>query len=85
MREQPWFQGWTLDRGYLEMRMRGTVTPRSMVAWWRVGLKDEPDRCAEICVAEIFGDAVQPGLLAAVGMGQRAFRDPAVAEDFAAV
>lgn len=83
--QQPRFQGWTPDGGYLEMRMRGIVTPRSMVAWWLVGLEDEPDRCAEICVAEIFGDAVQPGLSAAVGMGLHAFRDPAVAEDFEAV
>ena len=55
-----------------------------MVAFWMVGLEDEPERCAEICVTEMFGDAVEPGS-AAVGMGLHAFRDPAVVEDFAAV
>jgi hypothetical protein len=51
-----------VDRaGYLEMRARGVVTPRSMVAWWLVGLEDRRERCAEIWVAEIFGDAVEVG------------------------
>src|SRR4051794_27833875 len=95
--QQPWrdgavvreqremFRGWTPDHGYLEMRARGVVTPRSMVAWWMVGLEDLPERCAEICVTEIFGDAVGPGVSAAVGMGLHPFRDPHVAEDFEAV
>lgn len=77
--------GWTPRQGYLEMRARGVVTPRSMVAWWMVGLEDVPDRCAEICVAEVFGAAVEPGRSIAVGMGLHPFRDPAVTEDFEAV
>jgi hypothetical protein len=77
--------GWTPDHGYLEMRARAVVTPRSMVAWWMVGLEDSPDRCAEICVTEMFGDAVEPGTSAAVGMGLHPFRDPRVTEDFQAV
>jgi len=67
------------------MRAKAVVTPRSMVAWWMVGLEDVPDRCAEICVTEMFGDEVEPGASAAVGMGLHPFRDPGVAEDFAAV
>lgn len=82
--EQDAFWGWTPDGGYIEMRARGVITPRSMVAFWMVGLEDRPERCAEICVTEMFGDAVQPGS-AAVGMGLHAFRDPAVTEDFEAV
>jgi hypothetical protein len=83
--EQPLFRGWTPGYGRLELRARAVMTPRSMVAWWMVGLEDEPHRCAEICVAEMFGDAVEPGRSAAVGMGLHSFRDPAVPEDFAAV
>lgn len=95
--QQPWrdgalvrdaqqtFWGWTPQLGYLEMRAKGVVTPRSMVAWWMVGLEDIPDRCAEICVAEMFGDAVEPGTSTAVGMGLHPFRDPTIAEDFEAV
>jgi hypothetical protein len=83
--EQETFWGWTPDRGYIELRARGVVTPRSMVAFWMAGLEDRPERSAEICVAEIFGNAVMPGQSAAVGMGLHPFRDPAVTDDFEAV
>ena len=82
---QKTFWGFTPDHGYLEMRARGVVSPRSMVAWWMVGLEDSPERSAEICVTEMFGDAVEPGVSTAVGRGLHPFRDPAVAEDFEAV
>jgi beta-glucanase (GH16 family) len=49
-----------------------------------VGLEDRPERCAEICVVEVFGDAVEPGRSAEVGMGLKEFRDPDVTRDFAA-
>lgn len=82
--EQDTFWGWTPSIGYVELRARAVVTPRSMVAFWMVGIEDRPERSAEICVAEMFGDAVEPGS-AAVGVGLHPFRDPAVVEDFAAV
>jgi hypothetical protein len=83
--EQQTFWGWTPNQGYIEMRTRSVVTPRSMVAFWLVGLEDQPQRSAEICVAEMFGDAVETGESTAVGMGLHAFRDPSVTEDFQAV
>jgi hypothetical protein len=83
--EQETFWGWTPQCVYVELRARGVVTPRSMVACWMVGLEDRPERSAEICVAEMFGSAVAPGESTAVGMGLHAFRDPSVAEDFEAV
>jgi hypothetical protein len=83
--EQEAFWGWTPQPGFIEMRARGVVTPRSMVGFWLVGLEDQPQRSAEILVAEIFGDAVVAGESAAVGMGLRAFRDPAVTGDFEAI
>ncbi|TCN39865.1 glycosyl hydrolase family 16 [Kribbella orskensis] len=83
--EQEPFWGWTPDGGYLELRARGVVSPRSMVALWMVGLEDRPERCAEICVTEMFGNAIVPGKSTAVGMGLHAFRDPAVKENFEAV
>ena len=61
-----------------------TISPRSMAAWWMSGFEDRPERCGEICVFEVFGDAVEPGRSAAVGMGLKPFRDPRVADDFAA-
>ncbi len=50
-----------------------------------VGLEDEPTRCGEICIFEVFGDALgaeggKP--TAAVGMGVHPFRDPALADEF---
>jgi hypothetical protein len=85
---QPELRGWTPTYGRLEMRARATLTARSMVAWWLVGFEDRPERCAELCVAEVFGDGVRAGddgrPTAAVGMGTHPFRDPRMGEDFAA-
>lgn len=83
--EQPWFLGFTPAGGRVEMVARTTLSPRSMASLWMVGLEDRPQRCAEICVMEVFGDAVAPGESAAVGMGLHAFRDPGVQEDFTTV
>jgi beta-glucanase (GH16 family) len=60
------------------------VTGRSMFAFWLAGLEDRPERSGEICVAEVFGDAIRDGS-ADIGMGVHPFRDPALREDFAAV
>ncbi len=79
------FLGWTPDHGHVEVRARAVLSPRSIAAFWMVGLEDRPERSAEICVVEVFGDAVVPGESAAVGTGLHAFRDPAVVEDFEAV
>jgi hypothetical protein len=83
--EQPRFEGFLPLFGELSMRARMTVSPRSMAAWWMVGFEDLPERCAEICVFEVFGNAVEPGRSAAVGMGLHPFRDPRITDDFAAV
>ncbi len=82
--EQPTFLGWTPAEGHVEVRARMELSPRSMAAFWMVGLEDDPTRSAEICVMEVFGKDVHPGASAQVGMGLHAFRDPRVAEDFAA-
>jgi Glycosyl hydrolases family 16 len=82
--EQETFWGFTPLYGRLEMRARMVISPRSMAAWWMVGLEDRPERCAEICVVEVFGSAVELGRSAEVGMGLKEFRDPNVKRDFAA-
>ena len=81
--QQPTHWGWTPHEGWVEMRARAVITPRSMVSLWMVGLEQDPKECAEICVMEVFGDAVVPGESAEVGAGLHAFRDPDVPEDFA--
>jgi beta-glucanase (GH16 family) len=59
--------------------MRGVIGPRSMVAFWLSGLGGTTDESGEICVAEIFGSSARNGF-AEVGMGIKAFRDPALRE-----
>ncbi len=80
---QPEFRGYTPRYGHVEARLQGVLTPRSMVAFWLSGIEDRPERSGEICVMEVFGDAVRPGS-ADVGMGLHRFRDPALAEEFSA-
>ncbi len=83
--EQEPFWGWTPNGGYVELDARAEISPRSMVSLWMVGLEDQPERCGEICVMEVFGDAIVPGASTAVGMGLKTIRDPAVPQDFEAV
>ena len=64
--------GWTPAAGTLEVRARMDLSPRSMASVWMVGLEDEPDRCGEICVFEVFGDG---GRARALG-GRRHGRAP---------
>jgi hypothetical protein len=84
---QPTQWGWTPEYGLLEVRARMDLSPRSMAAVWMVGLEEEATRSAEICIFEVFGDALDAGggsPTAAVGMGVHPFRDPAITDEFAA-
>jgi hypothetical protein len=81
--EQDEFWGYTPLYGHVEMRARAVITPRSMVAFWMSGIEDTPQHSGEICVMEVFGNAVRDGS-ADVGSGVKNFRDPALTWDFAA-
>jgi hypothetical protein len=83
--QQQTFWGWTPEQSYIEIRARGIVTQRSMVGFWLAGIEDQPQRSAEICITEMFGEAVVAGESTEVGMGLRALRDPSGTEDFQAV
>jgi hypothetical protein len=72
---------YTPQYGFFELRARVTDDPSSMCALWMIGVEDEPDRSAEICVAEIFGRDVRPDG-AAVGMGVHPFGDPRITDEF---
>jgi len=82
---QPRFEGWLPEAGHVEVRCRMNLSPRSMGALWLAGFEDDEEqlRCGEVCVVEIFGSSVQGGSCE-VGMGIKAFRDPALTQDFAA-
>jgi hypothetical protein len=84
---QPRHWGWTPHYGLLEVRARMDLSPRSMAAVWMVGLEDEPSRCAEIFIFEVFGDAIEldgDRPTAAVGVGVHPFRDPVITDEFEA-
>jgi hypothetical protein len=86
--EQERFEGWLPTGGRVEIRARMRLSPRSMAALWLSGLEDDPaqERCGEICVFEVFGNALgsRDDPSAEVGVGIKPFRDPALNQDFAA-
>jgi hypothetical protein len=81
--EQPRFEGWLPSSGHVEIRCSMTISPRSMAALWMSGFEDDAEqlRCGELCVVEVFGRSVRDGS-AEVGVGVKAFRDPALTQDF---
>jgi hypothetical protein len=79
--EQPFVELLTPLYGAIEMRARWQPVPGQMVAWWMIGVEDRPERSAEICVFEIFGnEATADGAL--VGCGVHPFGDPTIVDDF---
>ena len=68
----------------IELRARWTPVAGQMVALWMIGFEDEPERSAEICICEIFGDETESDR-ALVGMGVHPFNDPAIHDDFTKV
>jgi hypothetical protein len=81
--EQPTLWGYTPRYGHVEVRMRAVVAARSMFAFWLAGVEDRPERSGEICVAEVFGDAVGAGS-ADVGTGIKKLGDPRLVQEFSA-
>jgi hypothetical protein len=75
--EQPARWGWTPQYGLIEVRVRMDLSPRSMASVWMVGLEQEPEQSGEICVFEVFGDALEN-----VGSGIKPFRDPGLSWEF---
>jgi Glycosyl hydrolases family 16 len=84
---QPAHWGWTPQYGLLEVCARMELSARSMASVWMVGLEQEPTLSGEICIFEVFGEAIESNdgaPSAAVGMGLKPFRDPALTWEFEA-
>jgi hypothetical protein len=81
LEEQPARLLYTPHFGLVEARVAAPDDPRSMVALWMIGLEDEPQRSAEICVFEIFGRDVA-GQTVTIGMGVHPFGDPRIRDEF---
>ena len=82
--EQPTMWGYTPHFGRVDVTMRARLTARSMMAFWLAGIEDVPERSGELCVVEVFGDAIG-GDRVDVGVGLHAFRDPALTEAWSTV
>lgn len=84
---QPTHWGFTPRYGHIEVTCRANIGPGSMFSAWMVGLEDQPDRCGEICIVEVFGNSVNRdgnGVKVGLGCGIHKFRDPALKEEFSA-
>ncbi len=92
LEEQERFEGWLPSARHgaarVEVSARMELSPRSMAALWMSGFEDDEaqERCGELCVFEVFGKDLGPAVepSAEVGVGIKAFRDPALTQDFAA-
>lgn len=82
--EQPRLEGWLPRLGEVAVRCRMQLSHRSMAAVWLSGFEEIPDQSGEICLVEVFGKDVEPGLAAEVGMGVKQLHDPHLLHDFAA-
>jgi hypothetical protein len=70
--------------GVLEVRARASGDDRSLTALWMIGIEDEPEHSAEVCVMEVFGREVGPNR-GRVGLGVHPFGDPSAVDDFVKV
>jgi hypothetical protein len=88
LEDQERFEGWLPTGGRVEISARMELSPRSMAALFMSGFEDDDaqERCGELCVFEVFGKDLGPvdEPSAEVGVGIKAFRDPALTQDFAA-
>jgi hypothetical protein len=72
---------YTPAAGRAEAVLRARADPTCMLAFWLVGFEEaSPAQCGEICVAELFGNAVGPGR-SGVRMGVKAHGDPRLRQD----
>jgi hypothetical protein len=78
---QPTRRLWAPTSGLVEATVRATADPTCMLAVWLVGLEESSPRDAgEICVAELFGDAVGPRR-SRVRLGVKAHHDDRLRTD----
>ena len=82
---QPERRLWTPTSGMVEATMRASADPTCMLALWLVGLAaDGPHETGEVCVVELYGDAIRPGR-SRVRTGVKAHQDTRLREDIADV
>ncbi|HEV2528283.1 MAG TPA: glycoside hydrolase family 16 protein [Thermomicrobiales bacterium] len=71
----------TPTAGIVEATMRLVPDPTTMLAVWLVGVEDDsPDDSGEICIAELFGDAITADGIS-LSTGIKAHHDPRLREE----
>lgn len=73
----------TPTAGLVEAELRASADPTCMLAFWLIGFEERPEDSGELCVAELFGEAVGPP--ARVNVGVKAHHDPRLTDDMATV
>jgi len=72
---------YTPSSGIAEAVLRASADPTCMLAFWLVGFEEaSPEQSGEICVCELFGNAVGPGR-SGVRIGVKAHGDPRLRQD----
>lgn len=78
---QPTRRLWTPSGGLVEATMCASGDPTCMVAIWLVGFQESsPQESGEVCIAELFGDAIGPDR-SQVRLGIKAHQDPRLHEE----
>lgn len=82
---QPTRRLWTPSSGLVEATVCASPDPDCMVGIWLVGFEhDSPQQSGEVCIAELFGDAIGSGG-SKVRLGIKAHNDPKLQDDMADV
>jgi beta-glucanase (GH16 family) len=76
--------GSTPTYGLIEAELRASADPTCMLAFWLIGFEEEPASAGEICVAELFGHAIESSR-ATVNIGVKAHHDPRLHDDMETV
>lgn len=72
---------WTPSSGLVEATLRASPDATCMLAIWLVGFEEHsPDDSGEICIAELFGNALSPEQ-SQVRLGVKAHHDPRLTTD----
>ena len=73
------------DMGSSRLKLRSTIDPTTMLAFWLVGFEaSAPDDSGEICIIELFGDSIGT-TTSELSIGVKAHHDPRLQDDMARV
>jgi hypothetical protein len=78
---QPTIKLYTPKYGYFETRLKAVPIPGYLCAFWMIGFGERPEEAGEICITEIFGENISPGV-SQINYGVHPFQDPTIKDEF---